>query len=67
MFQCTPDATGQETQDGLVMGMGYNVTAVKLVQVGKSLKGAIGSDKLMLLRLFNPWNGKEWTGPFSDS
>ncbi|XP_046381711.1 calpain-5-like isoform X4 [Haliotis rufescens] len=66
-IECTEDAVGQEAADGLVLGLGYNVTDVKLVQVSRSLQGAVGSDKLLLLRLFNPWGDKEWTGAWSDS
>ncbi|XP_041356011.1 calpain-5-like isoform X2 [Gigantopelta aegis] len=66
-IHCAPEMVGQESEHGLIFGKGYNVTDIKLVNVSRSLQGAVGTDKLMLVRLFNPWGTREWTGPWSDS
>ena len=55
-----------ETPQGLILGHGYNVTKVLEVEVAKKLQGKIGSPKLFMIRLANPWGTKEWSGPWSD-
>ncbi|GFO09474.1 calpain-3, partial [Plakobranchus ocellatus] len=62
-----PSVVGSQGPNGLVIGQGYNVTMVKFVEVKKSLQSAVGAATLRLVRLYNPWPGKEYTGPWSDS
>ncbi|KAK6184886.1 hypothetical protein SNE40_007247 [Patella caerulea] len=63
---CAPTDVGSYTEQGLVLGQGYNVTDVRYVEVNRSLQGTIGASKLYLIRLFNPWGSREWNGPWSD-
>ncbi|GFR64588.1 calpain-5, partial [Elysia marginata] len=58
---------GSPGPHGLVIGQGYNVTMVRSVEVKKSLQAAVGAATLQLVRLYNPWQGKEYTGPWSDT
>ncbi|KAK7489937.1 hypothetical protein BaRGS_00018802 [Batillaria attramentaria] len=64
---CAEEDRGADGHQGLILGQGYNVTAVKDILVKKSLQPAVGSPNLQLIRLFNPWQAKEWTGPWSDN
>lgn len=65
-IECSLDDIGMETPQGLILGHGYNVTKVLEVEVAKKLQGKIGSPKLFMIRLANPWGTKEWSGPWSD-
>ena len=65
-FQCPETDRGQEGESGLILGQGYTLTAAKLIEVKKSHQGAVGTNFLQLVRLFNPWEAKEWTGAWSD-
>jgi len=58
----------ERTEQGLVRGHAYGITALKRVPIGSSGLTAFfkGRDKISLVRLRNPWGEKEWTGPFSD-
>ncbi|XP_052787580.1 calpain-5-like [Mya arenaria] len=65
-IQCSKDDIGSETAQGLILGHGYNITNVIQIEVPKKLQGKIGQKILYMLRLANPWNVKEWNGPWSD-
>ncbi len=49
---------GAELPNGLVVGHGYSIKAAKKVKVKSANE--------YLLKLFNPWNKKEWKGAWSD-
>ncbi|XP_076438968.1 calpain-5-like isoform X3 [Babylonia areolata] len=65
-IECAEEDRGSEVEHGLVRGQGYTMTAAKLVEVKKSLQGAVGAAMLQFCRLFNPWDSREWTGAWSD-
>ncbi|KAI0237550.1 Calpain-5 [Lamellibrachia satsuma] len=55
------------TDMGLVKGHAYGITAVKRVPLeGTGIFNMFNRDKLSMIRLRNPWGGKEWNGRFSD-
>ncbi|XP_076323559.1 calpain-5-like isoform X1 [Tachypleus tridentatus] len=58
----------QRTEVGLVKGHAYGITAVKKVYIGNTglISFFTGREKIYMVRLRNPWGGKEWEGPFSD-
>lgn len=58
----------QRTDVGLVKGHAYGITAAKKVYIGNTtLKNLFtGREKIYMIRMRNPWGGKEWNGPFSD-
>ena len=58
--QCPVADRGLQAEGGLIMGQGYTFTAAKLVEPGKT------GQRLELVRLFNPWEAKEWKGAWSD-
>ena len=52
---------------GLVKGHAYGITSVKRVAIaGSGLFNLFNKEKLMMVRLRNPWGGTEWKGAFSD-
>ncbi|RUS75116.1 hypothetical protein EGW08_017123 [Elysia chlorotica] len=57
---------GSKGPHGLLIGQGYNITMVKTIEVKKSFQATIGAQSLQLLRMYNPWIGNEYTGPWSD-
>ncbi|XP_059144535.1 calpain-5-like isoform X2 [Physella acuta] len=61
-----PGEIGTEGPKGLIRGQGYNITLVKTIEIPKSHWGTLDHE-VMLLRLFNPWGEKEWTGAWSDN
>ena len=55
------------TDTGLVKGHAYGITAVKRVPLeGTGILNMFNRDKISMIRLRNPWGGKEWNGRFSD-
>lgn len=48
---------------GLVKGHAYGVTALRKVIIKE---GFFRDKKLRMIRIRNPWGGKEWNGPWSD-
>ncbi|XP_070179126.1 calpain-5-like [Littorina saxatilis] len=65
-IDCPEEDRGSDGENGLIRGQGYTMTSAMQIEVKKSLQGAVGTSLLQLLRLFNPWEAKEWTGPWSD-
>lgn len=65
-IDCSREDIDRETQQGLIMGHGYNVTKVMQISVPKKAKGQIGQT-LYMIRLLNPWGLKEWSGPWCDN
>lgn len=63
----TKSLIGSEGPHGLVVGQGYNITMVKSVEVKKSLQASVGAQTLQMVRLYNPWPEKDYTGPWSDT
>lgn len=70
---CALNANSQQememqTEVGLVKGHAYGITAVKKVIIGESglMSFFTGREKIRMIRLRNPWGGKEWIGAFSD-
>ena len=58
---------GGRTDTGLVKGHAYGITAVKRVPLeGTGIFNMFNRDKINMIRLRNPWGGKEWNGRFSD-
>ncbi|XP_066437612.1 calpain-1 catalytic subunit-like [Eleutherodactylus coqui] len=53
-----PTDVGRVDEDGLVLGHAYSVLGAKEV--------TLGSGKVTLIRLRNPWGFTEYTGPWSD-
>ncbi|XP_041359525.1 calpain-5-like [Gigantopelta aegis] len=54
---------------GLVKGHAYSVTDVKKIPLKgtcTSLFNFLNRDKILMIRLRNPWGGMEWRGPWSD-
>ena len=54
---------------GLVKGHAYSVTDVKKIPLKgtcNSLFNFLNRDKILMIRLRNPWGGVEWRGPWSD-
>ncbi|KAK3744157.1 hypothetical protein RRG08_064184 [Elysia crispata] len=62
-----PAQIGSKGPHGLLVGQGYNITMVRSVEVKKSLQPAVGAATLQLVRLYNPWPGNDYTGPWSDT
>ncbi|XP_065836926.1 calpain-5-like isoform X2 [Oscarella lobularis] len=58
-----PEVLEEKMDVGLVKGHAYGITAVKKVVVEE---GFFRDKKLFMIRLRNPWGGKEWNGPWSD-
>jgi calpain-5 len=56
--------------NGLVKGHSYAVTAVKHIELDAANQGLLSvftqNEKIMMVRLQNPWGAKEWNGPWSD-
>ncbi|KAH9495989.1 Calpain-5, partial [Bulinus truncatus] len=65
VIEVADEEIGQDGPEGLVLGQGYNVTMVKGIEMKKTLRKSFG-DMLYMIRLFNPWTGREWKGPWSD-
>ncbi|KAK2149572.1 hypothetical protein LSH36_446g02083 [Paralvinella palmiformis] len=63
---CSKGEVGQVANQGLVKGHGYVITDMKNIKLNKGMQAAVGTDYLYLIRLKNPWNTKEWSGPWSD-
>ncbi|KAL8575841.1 hypothetical protein ACOMHN_014846 [Nucella lapillus] len=57
---------GYEGENGLILGQGYTLSGAVLVPVSKSMEAITGKDEVRLVRLFNPWEAHEWTGPWCD-
>ncbi|XP_044538629.1 calpain-6 [Gracilinanus agilis] len=55
------------TEQGLVKGHAYSVTAVRKLRLGEQLLGFFKAEKLFMIRMRNPWGRREWNGPWSDS
>ncbi|BFZ25902.1 hypothetical protein BsWGS_28940 [Bradybaena similaris] len=66
LIKCDPKLIGTDGPQGLVLGQGYNVTMVKTIEIRRSMQGSVGVPALQMVRVFNPWQTKEWTGPWSD-
>ncbi|KAL8568330.1 hypothetical protein ACOMHN_040903 [Nucella lapillus] len=65
-IDCAEEDWGTDLDQGLVKGFGYTMTAARIIDVKKSLQGAVGSTMLQMCRLFNPWDPREWKGAWSD-
>ncbi|XP_055873006.1 calpain-5-like isoform X2 [Biomphalaria glabrata] len=65
VIEVAEDEIGEDGPEGLVLGQGYNITMVKTFEIQKTLRKSFG-ETLCLIRLFNPWSGREWTGHWSD-
>ncbi|CAL1547881.1 unnamed protein product [Lymnaea stagnalis] len=59
------DMVDEEGPFGLLLGHGYNITMIKEIEIQKGLQGTLG-ERIRIVRLFNPWGEREWTGPWSD-
>lgn len=64
----TKDAAEVEkrTENGLVLGHAYGVTAIKKITLGEGFLSLFNRHYLYLIRLRNPWGQKEWKGAWSD-
>ena len=56
----------EKLSNGLVKGHAYSVTDVREVPLGSGLQAFFKGQKLHMVRLRNPWGGKEWNGAWSD-
>ncbi|XP_076452213.1 calpain-5-like [Babylonia areolata] len=65
-ISCSPRDRGTDGERGLVLGQGYTLSGAASVPLSKSLESTLGTNEMRLVRLFNPWEAKEWTGPWSD-
>ncbi|XP_074057101.1 calpain-6 [Macrotis lagotis] len=55
------------TEQGLVKGHAYSVTAIRKLRLGEQFLNFFRSEKLFMIRMRNPWGKREWNGPWSDS
>ena len=55
-----------QTDNGLIRGHAYSITAVQEVKLGSGLVAFFKNDKIKLIRCRNPWGGSEWKGAWSD-
>ncbi|KAL5506663.1 hypothetical protein EMCRGX_G008375 [Ephydatia muelleri] len=51
---------------GLVQGHAYCVLDVRKVPLHSGIAALFRKEKLMMVKLMNPWGHKEWNGPWSD-
>lgn len=65
-----PSTKEERTSEGLVKGHAYSITKVQYVTHSSSfnlLKLLFSAEKLLLIRMRNPWGKIEWNGAWSDS
>jgi calpain-5 len=61
------DQVDQIMDCGLVKGHAYTVVAVKRMKLETGLRAFFNNkEKLMMVKMRNPWGKKEWNGPWSD-
>ncbi|XP_041355947.1 calpain-5-like [Gigantopelta aegis] len=65
-IKCPEDKTDETTTNGLQLGKGYHLTQVKGIKLNDKLQQKIGSERLNLIRIYNPWDMSKWNGPWSD-
>ncbi len=71
VLQARSEAEIEEAlENGLVKGHSYGVTGVRHVELDARNSGLLSlfsdNEKILMVRLQNPWGEKEWNGPWSD-
>ena len=66
-LQCDTDSSGDATEEGLIKGNGYAVTAIRVIQVPKDLREMVGTPELFVVRMRNASEKKQWNGSWSDT
>lgn len=61
----------QQLECGLVKGHSYAISAVRRLALDANYTTLLSQlfshpEKIMMVRLHNPWGEKEWNGPWSD-